>query len=339
MQLNHRATATAFFLAATLALAGCSGSSSPTSPGAEGTTGATPRPTCPLTGLPVGGHENGKRPALAIKVDNISDALPQAGLNNADVVFEELVEGGLTRLMPVYQCDKAAEVGPIRSARITDADLLALFHGSVLGYSGANPKDMPPIRAHSGAALISWDAQPQYFHVDSARPAPHDVFGSTTTLLNEGLKLRPKLNAPPSLFTYGAIDATARRAHSVYMAWPAASALWTWSGSSWLRTQDGATDNLTDGKRVSATNIVVLNVAIQDTGIRDIAGNPSPLDVTIGSNPAWVLRNGKMIRGRWSRPSIGSGITLTDRAGTPIALAPGRTWVELLPVGSKPQRR
>ena len=339
MQLmNRRNAATALLLAGTLALAGCSGSSSSGSPGAQGTNAAAPPPTCPLTGVPVAGHEDRKRPALAIKVDNVSDALPQAGLNNADVVFEEQVEGGLTRLMAVYQCEKAAEVGPIRSARITDADLLALFHGSVLGYSGANPKDMPPIRAHSGSALISWDAQPEYFHVDSARPAPHDVFGSTTTLLAEGRKLRPKLKAPHSLFAFGPIDATARPAHRVYMAWPDASALWTWSARAGFGRRTAPTDKLTDGKQVSATNIVVLNVAIQDTGIRDIAGNPSPLDVTIGSNPAWVLRNGKMIRGKWSRQSVGSGITLTDRA-QPIALAPGRTWIELLPVGSKPQRR
>jgi hypothetical protein len=285
------------------------------------------------------GHEDVNRPALAVKVDNVSEALPQAGLNNADIVFEEEVEGGLTRLMAVYQCQQATEVGPIRSARITDAYLLALFHGSVLGYSGANPKDMPPIRAHSGAALISWDAQPQYFHVDSSRPAPHDVFAATSTLLKAGLKARPKLKAPPALFSYGQLDATARRAHSIYLSWPAASAQWTWSGNAWLRTQDNVAENETDGKRVSATNVVILNVTLQDTGIKDILGNPSPLDVTIGSNQAWVLRDGKLIRGRWSRKTINDGFSLTDKAGNPINLAPGRTWIELLPAGNKPQRR
>jgi hypothetical protein len=241
--------------------------------------------------------------------------------------------------MAIYQCQKAAEVGPIRSARITDADLLALLHGSVLGYSGANPKDMPPIRAHSESALISYDAQPQYFHLDSARPAPHDVFAATKTLLAAGLKDRPKLQAPPALFRYGAIDPTAKRAHSIYLGWPAASAQWTWNGKGWLRTQDGAADNLVDGTQISATNVVILNVTLQATGIYDIDHNPSPLDVTIGSNPAWVLRDGKMVRGKWSRQSIGDPISLTDKAGKPIALQPGRTWIELLPTASKPQRR
>jgi hypothetical protein len=340
MQLiKRRQTVTALFVAGALSLAGCSGSSSSGgSPEGGPSTQAAP-PTCPLTGQPATGSENVKRPALAVKIDNVSDALPQAGVNNADVVVEELVEGGLTRLMAIYQCQKAAVVGPIRSARITDADLLALLHGSVLGYSGANPEDMPPIREHSQSALISYDAQPQYFHLDSSRPAPHDVFAATKTLLAVGRKARPKLQAPPALFSYGAIDPTARRAHSVYLGWPAASALWTWSGNSWRRTQDGAADKLVDGSQVSATNVVVLNVTIQDTGIKDILGNPSPLDVTIGSNPAWVLRDGKLIRGKWSRQSISDGIHLTDKAGKRIDLAPGRTWIELLPTGSKPQRR
>lgn len=342
MQLTKRHHATAaLLLAGALSLAGCSGSSSsggsPSSDGGSSTQAA--KPTCPLTGKPATGSEDVKRPALAVKIDNVSDALPQAGVNNADVVVEELVEGGLTRLMAIYQCQKAAVVGPIRSARITDADLLALLHGSVLGYSGANPKDMPPIREHSDSALISYDAQPQYFHLDSSRPAPHDVFADTKTLLDVGLKDRPKLKAPPALFSYGAIDPTARRAHSVYLGWPAASALWTWSGKSWLRTQDGSADKLVDGTQITASNVVVLNVTIQDTGIKDILGNPSPLDVTVGSNPAWVLRNGKLIRGKWSRQSIGAAIRLTDKAGKPIDLAPGRTWIELLPTGSKPQRR
>ncbi|HWA67700.1 MAG TPA: DUF3048 domain-containing protein [Mycobacteriales bacterium] len=342
MQLiKHRPAAGVLLVAGALTLAGCSGSSSgggtPTS--TDTTTSQAAPPACPLTGQPATRSEDVKRPALAIKIDNVSDALPQAGVNNADVVVEELVEGGLTRLMAIYQCQKAPVVGPIRSARITDADLLALLHGSVLGYSGANPKDMPPIREHSGAALVSYDEHPEYFHLDSSRPAPHDVFAATQTLLRVGRKERPNLTAPPALFHYGPIDATAKRAHSVYLGWPAASAQWTWSGKAWLRDQDGAADRLVDGSQISATNVVVLNVTIQDTGIKDILGNESPLDVTIGTNPAWVLRDGKMIRGSWSRQSISDGISLTDRAGNPIDLAPGRTWIELLPSGTKPQRR
>jgi hypothetical protein len=341
MQLarSRSAVAAAALAAAAVALSGCSSSSSTSSPKPATSNEAAAAPVCPLTGLPQAGNQRADRVALAVKIDNIAPALPQAGLNKADVVIEELVEGGLTRLMAIFQCDKASEVGPIRSARISDADLLALLHGSVLGYSGANAKDMPPIYAHSGAALIAYDNKPQYFQLSSSRPAPHNVFSSTTTLLNAGLELKPKLRAPRPMFSYGPLASAARKARSVYMSWPAASAMWTWSKDAWLRTQGGRPDLLTNGSQVSATNVVILNVDIASTGLHDVLGNPSPLDVTIGSNQAWVLRDGKMVRGKWTRKTRDDQFSLTDRHGQTIALQPGRTWIELLPTSRKPTRR
>jgi hypothetical protein len=323
-------------------LAGCGGGKS--SPSADPTTSShggsasvsTSHTTCPLTGLAPTRAQNPKRAALAVKIDNIAPALPQEGINDADVVVEELVEGGLTRLMAIFQCSKAASVGPIRSARISDADVLALLHGSVLGYSGANPKDMPPIIANSDAVLISQDADSQYFHRDYSRPAPHNVFASTSDMLGAGLKQRPSLTAPQPLFSYGPIDPAATRAHKVSMSWPAASAVWTWNGTHYTRTQDGSADNASDGQPVSATNVVIMNVDIESTGLHDVLGTPSPLDVTVGSNKVWVMRDGKLIRGQWSRPTIASGLTFTDASGHTIDLSPGRTWIELLPTGRKP---
>lgn len=340
MQLGRfSASLTAVLTAGALAVAGCSSTSSGSATPKPSTSNeAAAAPVCPLTGLPEAAGQRADRVALAVKIDNIAPALPQAGINNADVVIEELVEGGLTRLMAIFQCSKAPEVGPIRSARISDADLLALLHGSVLGYSGANSKDMPPIREHSGAALVSYDHTPQFFQLSSSRSAPHNVFSSTGTLLRAGLDLQPKLDAPPPMFTYGSLDPSARRAKRVYMSWPAASAMWTWSKNAWLRTQGGSPDILASGQRISATNVVILGVNIASTGLHDVLGAPSPLDVTIGSNPAWVLRDGKMIRGTWTRKSIDDQFTLTNKQGGVIALAPGRTWVELLPTPRKPSR-
>jgi hypothetical protein len=340
MQLARpRAIAAAGLAATALVLAACSsGSSGGQAPATSASGTPAAAPVCPLTGLPPAQGESPNRPALAVKVDNVSDALPQAGVNNADIVFEELVEGGLTRLMAIFQCEGAPTVGPIRSARITDAYLLSLLHGSVLAFSGANPKDLPPIRAHGDTTLLSWAAYPQYFSVDSSRPAPHDVFASTAALLRGGLKIRHRLGAPPPMFHYGPLASPARPAHRVSMSWPAASAVWTWSNGVWLRTQNGTPDRLTGGEQISATNVVVMSVNLASTGLRDIAGAPSPLDVTIGHNSAWVLRDGKIIRGTWTRRTVGDPITLTDAQGHPIALAPGRTWVELLPTPRKPTR-
>jgi hypothetical protein len=345
MQLNlTRPAAIAAVTAVAILAAGCGGGSKPSSKPAANTqpTGGSAsvslkaHGTCPLTGQPATGSLNPKRVALAVKIDNIAPALPQAGINSADVVFEELVEGGLTRLMAIFQCSKANTVGPIRSARISDADVLALLHGSVLGFSGANPADLPPIQANSDAVLISQDADGQYFYRNNSRPAPHNVFSSTNRILGAGLKQRKGLKAPKPLFDYGPIDSKATTAHKASMTWPAASAAWTWNGSHYLRTQGGSADKITDGSRINAANVVIMNVDIQSTGLYDVDGSPSPEDVTVGSNRVWVLRGGKLIKGRWSRPTISAGLTFTDSAGHTINLTPGRTWVELLPTGRKP---
>jgi hypothetical protein len=323
--------------AATLATA-CGGShhKAQAAPITPSPTPTTPSPTaaaelCPLTGAPPNAGENAQRPALAVKIDNIDLARPQSGVDKADLVVEELVEGGLTRLFAVFQCDTAGNLGPIRSARDTDANLLALLHGSVFGYSGANPAAMPPIRAHGNAVLIPYDNLPSYFHRISSRPAPHNVYSDTKTILNAGVSRRKNLTAPQPLFTYGDAPASAPAATNATLSWPEASAGWRWSGKSWLRTQNGTPDVMADGTRVRADNVVIMQIQIGSTGIRDVAGNASPLDVTVGSGKVWILRDGKVIAGTWKRAGFGSRLRFVDATGTAIPLHPGRTWIELLP--------
>ncbi|MDQ1684714.1 MAG: hypothetical protein QOC82_1451 [Frankiaceae bacterium] len=294
--------------------------------------------TCPLTGLSPSSTQDRTRPALAVKIDNVDVARPQSGVDKADIVVEELVEGGLTRLFAVFQCDTVPRIEPIRSARSSDADLLALLHGSVFAFSGANPRALPPIRAHGNAVMIAYDSLGQYFHRDGARPAPHNVYSSSATLLAAGQARRRGLGPPPPQFTYGVMDTSvARKATVVSMHWPQASAAWTWRGGGWQRTQNGTPDVLTDGHRVSAANVVIMSIVIGSTGIRDVLGNASPLDITVGGpRPVWVLRDGHVIRGTWHRRSIGAFWQLRDAKGHVIKLKPGRTWVELLPRPGQP---
>jgi hypothetical protein len=325
--------------AAVVGLAGCGGGggstagpaphSSPTSPAAKAAA-AKAAITCPLTGAKKRKGQDVKRVPLAVKIDNVAPAMPQASVNGADVVFEELVEGGLTRLMAMYQCNSVSEIGPIRSARTSDADVLALLHGSVFGFSGANPKALPEIAAHGDTVQISQDNDPGVFHLDSSRAAPHDVFASSSSLLKAGIARRKKLHAPKPLFTYGPLSRSAKRAHSFSLAWPASTASWAFSGGHWLRTQNGSPDRQTDGQQLSAANVVVMSVTIGSTGLHDVLGNSSPLDITTGSHKVWVFRNGKVVTGTWHRKKVSSRIGL-KRGKKTIHLAPGRTWVELLP--------
>jgi hypothetical protein len=332
----------AALVVAGLALTACSGGGAhPAAAVSTPTTAASTPPattttlaaatTCPLTGEAPTGSQDISRVALAVKIDNINPARPQSGINKADVVFEELVEGGLTRLFAIFQCDSATRLGPIRSARTSDADMLALLHGSVFGFSGSNPRALPAIRANGNTVMIPFDSLPQYYHRDYSRPAPHNVYSTTQTILSAGLSRRHGLTAPKPLFSYGDISPLAHPATSVSMTWPAASAAWAWTGKAWSRTQNGTADVLTDGTRVSATNVVVMSIDIGSTGIRDVAGNASPLDITIGTNRVWVFRDGQVISGTWRRTAISRPLQLLDSRGHVIALAPGKTWVELLP--------
>jgi len=317
-----------------LALAACGGGSSGGGkPAASSTSPAPPPARCPLTGqLPTGKQDVG-RPALAVKIDNVDVGRPQAGIDRADIVIEETVEGGLTRLFTVFQCDSAPSIGPVRSARTSDAALLRLFGRAVLAFSGANPRALKPVKETSHALLLSYDENPSLYHRDNSRPAPHNVFTSTQTLVDAAQKKDDSLKAPAPVFDYSdTAPAAGKAAKDVSLRWsPDASAAWSWSGGRWLRTMNGSPDVLVDKKRVAATNLVLMRITTKDTGIRDVVGNPSPDDVVTGSGKVWVLRDGKVVTGRWKRAGIGSAMTLVDSAGKSIPLAPGRTWIELLP--------
>ena len=327
------------------ALAACGGShntasTQPTaSASASASASAAPAAikTCPLTGVPPRKGEQVNRVALGVKIDNVNDARPQIGIDQADLVVEETVEGGLTRLFAVFQCDSPPVIGPIRSARTSDGDLLRLMHGAVFAFSGANPAVIPQVQSTSDAVLISYDALGNtYFHRDYSRPAPHNVFSSAKTLLGAGLSRDKKLRAPKPLFAYGATKAKGFPVKSVSLTWPQASAGWTWDGSHWLRTQNGTADVLANGHRVSAANVVIMSITTAYTGLHDVLGNASPDDVVTGSGKVWVMRDGHVITGTWSRPDRTKPWVFKDKNGHVLPLKPGRTWVELLPRPRQP---
>lgn len=298
----------------------------------------SPRPAVyPLTGLPVVSAAVARRPALSVKIDNVGAALPQAGLNDADLVADVLVEGGLTRLLATFQSRDASQIGPIRSARPVDADLLRELGGGIFAYSGADKREIAPSKDHSTALLVSNDLDPRWFHRVTWKPAPHNVFSSTSLLYRAGRLLAPALRAPGQLFAYGPALTGSTAARGVLTRFSSqSSAAWTWNGTSYLRTQNGAPDRLANGKRVSTTNVVVLSVTWRPTRIIDDAGNADPYVIVIGSGPAWVLRDGVVTAGRWVRPSYKVPMKLLDAAGTEITLHPGRTWMELQPRPFRP---
>ena len=292
---------------------------------------APPKPTCPLTGRPPGKDQYRGRPTLAIKIDNVDIARPQSGVDKADVVIEETVEGGLTRLMAVFQCNSVDNVGPIRSARTSDSDLLQMFKTSIFGFSGANRHVNARINATPGVVPLSYDSHGALYHRSSSRPAPHNVYTSTSILLNAGKAQSKRLKPPPPLFSYSPKPNGGRAVKSIGLRWSGfASASWSWNGSAWARTQNGSPDRMASGTRIAVTNVVVMQITTRYLGLHDVLGNASPDDVVTGRGQVWVFRNGKVIHGKWIHKHPKSPLRLMLK-GKVIPLAPGHTWVELLP--------
>jgi hypothetical protein len=276
------------------------------------------------------------RPALAVKVENLPAARPQTGLSWADIVYEEPVEGGITRFIAIYQCQDASRIEPVRSARLTDADVLRQFGHPLFAYSGA----VPGVRQAADAAGVidinfSVARAANAYHRDASRLAPHNLYTSTKALYAAGEGLY-QATPPQPVFTYSkrapAGATKVSEVHLPFSSW-AADVYWKWSSSTkaWLRFHGTVPHTLSDGTQVSAKNVVVQVVKLKLTNVKDANGVTSPEAITVGSGTAYVFRNGKVISGTWKRTTENDVTTFYDQQGKEIPLAPGQTWVELFP--------
>jgi hypothetical protein len=300
----------------------------------DGIIGGIERPkACPLTGLePSGGRSVPQRRALAVKIENISVSRPQIGLEAADIVYEQPVEGGITRFVAVFQCRDAERLGPVRSVRESDPMILVQFGSPLFGYSGGIPQVKQAIRA-VGVVDVGIDEAPNAYELDPNRDAPHNLYTATRALYRAG---RGGRQVPDAVFTYDEDAPTegTRRARTVHADYsPESDVFWRYrrGQNRYLRFHGTEPHTLEDGTQVSATNVVVQVVEVRPTGRLDPAGNPVPEPVLIGRGPAFVVRNGRVIQGRWIRETRDDITQLVDRQGNEIALAPGTTWVQLFP--------
>jgi hypothetical protein len=301
-------------------------------PGSTSTTGAPP--VAPLTGLPDPSGESLTRPALIVKIENTPDARPQTGIEAADVVYEEVVDGGITRFFTVFNSSLPETVGPIRSVRPVDAALAQQF-GGVFAYSGGIPEEVERISSVPSLITIDESQAGDAMFRESSRRAPHNLFGYPERLLSFGgapvppaalfAYLSPNEHAagePIQSFTVGlSPDASYNPSYS----WDAAS-------STWLRSVDGEPSTVTSGAQIAPANVVV-----QFTAYTPAPGAPGANGEVIGSGEAWVFTGGQLVRGTWTREDPGSPARYADAAGNPIELAPGRTWVELAAFGAQTQ--
>jgi Protein of unknown function (DUF3048) N-terminal domain/Protein of unknown function (DUF3048) C-terminal domain len=300
--------------------------------------GVAPAPVepCPLTGQTLAGDRQAPdRPVLAVKVENTPDAQPLAGLENADVVYEEVVEGGITRFVVLYHCDDVNRVGPVRSIRTTDPKILAPFsEHPLLGFSGGS-KGVQAIVEDSGVTMLDEQNATKAFTRDDGREIPHNLFVSAKKLYAKGSSVAPDEPAPASPFRFDEeVPTPSKKARSATVVFSGlATAEWRWQQGHWVRYLEGAPMLLEGGSPISADNVVIQVVKVTESEFTDVAGYHSPeVDLT-GKGKAWVLRDGRLIVGRWERADEGEFTVFRSKSGEEISLAPGTTFVELAPVG------
>ncbi|MBO3094275.1 DUF3048 domain-containing protein [Cellulomonas dongxiuzhuiae] len=292
-------------------------------------------PTWPLTG--VAGTPD-PRPAIAVKIENTAVARPQSGLDQADVVWETIVEFEVSRLVAVFHSQAPQEVGPIRSVRPMDPLIVAPL-GGMLAFSGGQPGILDLVAA-SGVQEISHDAGAPGLQRIRTRSAPHNVYGSLSTWWGIA---EPGRTAPPEQFGFAR---SADRAAAATAGSPAATLsfrlsgqsqpVWTWDAASgtWLRSEGSAPATAASGNRLSAVNVVAVTAPHPNTPFGAQGGAPVPTYELVGSGDAVIASGGKTVAARWQKDAQDQPMRLLLPDGSQAQLAPGNTWVELVPAGS-----
>ena len=321
----------AVLLVASLALAGCGGddkSSTDSSPASQKVAGgSTLDSTWPLTGLPVKGDESASQdhPVMVAKMDNTYSSAPQLGLSHADMVVEELVEGGLTRLAAFYYSDIPGTVGPVRSMRASDIGIVSPVKADVVT-SGAAGRTIARIR---GAGITFFSEGAKGFARDNSRHAPYNLFANLKDVTS-GIHQDDK--RPADYLPWG-------DPKDLPKGQPAKSIAAKFSGghtTNWIYTKGGYVNQNTyaaKGDEFPADNVLVLRVQVGDAGYLDPAGNPVPETKFTGKGAALLFHDGRLVRGTWTKNDLTSPVQLSTKAGK-LGMPPGRTWIELVPAAN-----
>jgi hypothetical protein len=285
----------------------------------------------PYTGLPADAATR-SRPALVVKIDNYAEkSYPQFGVGAADIVVCEGVEGGITRLAAIFHSKESATVGPVRSARSSDLHIAGPLGTPLFAYSGTNGNFQELIN-RSKLIDISPNKRPGAYRRESGRPSPYNLFSGTPQLF----AATPSSAAPPKpLFGFAPSAEGGSPVAKLTLFWKMpdrptrTDVTWTWSGNTPSRVQNGKTTVDAGGPAVAPRNVVVLFVEYVDSGERDRSNSIVPEAKLEGVGEAWVIREGRLTKGTWTKPGNESPIVLADAAGKSIDLLPGQTWIEL----------
>ena len=278
------------------------------------------------------GREGINGPVLAVKIDDTNPAHPQIGIEDADVVYIEQVESGLTRLMAIFSSRIPERVGPVRSARISDIDILSQYGNVAFAYSGAQSKLLPVI---SQANLLDLGAQrqsPTIYTTDPLRNQPYAMVLRADLLMARIVEKQYEIDSARSVgFVFGDEPKEGQPTNDVVIDWPSATYKGTWSESEqrWFLYHNGRINSAESGIILGPTTLVIQLVSITPSEYGDKFGGVTPFSETVGEGKAYVLRNGKRFAGTWARSDAYSGTVFSLLNGEEIKFAPGQVWVAL----------
>ena len=274
------------------------------------------------------GKEAVDGPIVVVKIDDTPQAHPQVGLDKADLIYIEQVEGGLVRLAAIFSTQIPNAIGPVRSARISDIDLLAQFGKVAFFYSGAQSKLLPVIKTANLYDIGAEHESPKLYTRDKSRISPYAMVLSGSEIKKRIADL-DVAKASNIAWSFGKISNKGEAIESVKVRWPASNYSATWNGKGWDLSQNGEADVTSDGVQLSPATFIIQKVVITDSEYRDKLGGVTPFSATIGEGSGWVLRDGIAIKAIWNRPDASSGTTWSDSEGNEIKFARGQIWIAL----------
>ena len=278
------------------------------------------------------GREGTNGPVLVVKVDDTNSAHPQIGLEDADVVYIEQVEGGLTRLAAVFSSIIPTRIGPVRSARSPDIDILRQYGRVAFAYSGAQRKLLPVIAAAYLQNLGAQAQSPTIYTTDPNRVQPYAMVLRADLLMAKTVENNYQIDRAGSVgWNFGSAPDGGKEVSMVALHWPAAGYKATWSPEEkrWLLMHNSKINLAESGKVLGPTTLVIQLVSITPSEYHDKVGGITPFSQTVGVGRGYILRDGKSFEANWSRPTPESGTNWTLADGTAVNFAPGQVWVAL----------
>lgn len=288
---------------------------------------ADKKPTSVLSG-----REGVDGQLLAVKIDDTNMAHPQIGLEDADVVYIEQVEGGLTRLAAIFSTVIPSRIGPVRSARISDIDILSQYGRVAFAYSGAQRKLLPVIQSANLEDLGAQHESSKIYTTDPTRVQPYAMVLRADLLMQKISEEKLSVDTAKNVgFVFGNLPEGGSPIQKVVMNWPAAtySAQWSTEESRWLLSHNNKLNLADSGVVLGPTTLVIQIVEISPSGYGDKFGGVTPLSKTVGSGRAYILRDGQMFAATWNRAFPDSGTTFNLPDGATMNFAPGQVWVAL----------